>query len=88
MEPTVSSLVFTADAPAATRVVIPARPSGEIRRDAAAASLAPRWTWLPLLRAVAGGVGVVYLFPLVILGVGLPIALLVSAVDWAVGLLR
>ena len=88
MEPTVSSLVLTADALPARRVVRPAHPSGEIRRDAAAASLAPRWTWRPLLRAVAGGVGVVYLFPLVILAIGLPIALAVSAVSWVVGLLR
>jgi hypothetical protein len=88
MEPTVSSLVLTADALSARRVVRPAHPSGEIRRDAAAASLTPRWTWRPLLRAVAGGVGVVYLFPLVILAIGLPIALAVSAVSWVVGLLR
>jgi hypothetical protein len=86
MEPTVSSLVCSADAPPARPHVRHASVSRQAARDAAAASLVPRWTWRPLLRSVTGSVGVVYLFPLAILAVGLPIAAAVATVNWLIGM--
>jgi hypothetical protein len=83
MEPTVSSLVL-ADAASADLRSRHASVSRQIARDAGTGSLLPGWTWRPLLRAVTGGVAVVYLFPLAILAIGTPVALAVSLVNWVV----